>query len=504
MPRPDTQDPASLDRFVDSLLAAGFEPVGDGRSWRGPIHPALTGLTTATEMRVRIVDGWPWVSPRVEVRGLPLGRHRNAAGDVCLWAVGDPSLEWLTWAGIEARIGLWAAEAQGRGTADDPSLEPHLTFTGLTAGLATINLTGRALREGDVSPLAATRNHWGLEIGEGGEVGRWYVRERPTSPPQTIDDLRLRLLNRQRDDLDEILAAVGSDGGPTFIVFAWSTPVGPNLLVLGLVRRADGTVEARPYEAARTDVEILQARAGPDAERLKARRVAVFGVGAVGSRVADLLARQGVGSLDLFDSQRLRPGDVVRHNLSRIFLGDPKTTGMRTSIFAAAEWSRVDTHGATWAPTTIGQACAGADLVLDATGMAVFAEQLSRICARDSKPLVSAALYRSGRIGRVRLQVADGRFPISDRHADERVPIIPPGDDEGAISWEAGCADPIVESSPIRAASLAATAARVVSDHLCGRLAGECDVIEVYEPLDGPAPFDVIGTRWYRVTCSAS
>ena len=500
MPRPDTLDPASLDRFVDSLLAAGFEPVGDGRSWRGPIHPALIRLTTATGMRVRIVDGWPWVSPRVDVSGLRLGRHRNAEGDVCLWEVGDPSLEWLTWAGIDARIELWAAGAQGRGTADDPSLDPHLTFTGMTLGLATINLTDRAMREGDVAPLAATRKEWGLAIGEGGEVGRWYVRERPTSPPQTIEDLRLKLLNRQRDDLDEVLAAVGSEGGATFLVFAWSTPVGPNLLILGLARRADDTIEARPYEAARTDAEILRARAGPDAERLKARRVAVFGAGAVGSRVADLLARQGVGTLDLFDSQRLRPGDVVRHNLNRLFLGDAKTEGTHTSILLAAPWTSVTVHDATWSPTAIARAVAAVDLAIDATGVAVFAEQLSRICARDGKPLVSAALYRSGRVGRVRLQIADGPFPISERHTDERVPVIPPGDDEGAISWEAGCADPIVESSPIRVAAVAATAARVVSDHLCGRLAGECDVVEVHEVLDGPAPFDVIGTHWYHVT----
>ena len=244
------------------------------------------------------------------------------------WEIGDPSREWLTWPGVVGRIEKWALEAQGYATADDPGLDPHLTFTGTRLGLATIDLTGREIRDWDVGTLNATLKDCRLEIGVGALVGRWYVRDRPKSPPQTLDDLRSQLRRRQRDDLDAALATVGQPSGTSFLVFAWNTPVGPNLLVLDLTRDGAGQVVASPYEAARTDQEVLRLRAGTDAPALTDRTVALFGVGAVGSHVADLLARSGLGRLAIYDRQIIRPGDVVRHAAGGLRIGDSKVDAM--------------------------------------------------------------------------------------------------------------------------------------------------------------------------------
>src|SRR5947209_6901640 len=108
MPDPETLDPASLDTFTTSLIEAGFVRDSDGRTWHGPIHPALKQFTDATHMRVVIRDGWPFLHPRTYADGTPNGLHRTTNGDVCLWEDGDPSFNWLTWDGISARIEQWA------------------------------------------------------------------------------------------------------------------------------------------------------------------------------------------------------------------------------------------------------------------------------------------------------------------------------------------------------------------------------------------------------------
>ncbi len=52
---------------------------------------------------------------------------------------------------------------------------------------------------------------------------------------------------------------------------------------------------------------------GEDAQKkLRTRRVALFGVGGVGSYVAEALARAGVGQIDLTDSDRVCPSNINR------------------------------------------------------------------------------------------------------------------------------------------------------------------------------------------------
>ncbi len=481
MPAPDTLDPSSLDRLVESLLAAGFEPVGDKRSWTGPLHPALRDLTDATTMRIVVRDGWPFRQPKVYVEGLELGQHRNAAGDVCLWEEGDPSGQWRTWEDIAHRVEEWAAAAHGHPTADDPGLDPHLSFTGTIAGLATIDLTDREIRDWDVVQLRAQRKGESLQIGEGDLRGRWYGRRRPHTPPQTLGDVRVQLRRRQQDDLDQALSSVGEQDGISFLVFAWQTPGGDNLLILGLERGADGQVVASPYEAARTDVGILRLRAGPDASALAAKKVVIFGAGAIGSHVADLLARSGVGQITMFDAQRLRPGDLVRHAANALIVGYDKVIALRVSISAHAPWTTVITHAqSAWAPSALADAAEAADLVIDAVGLASLTAQLSMVCAQKERTLVSVALYRRGDLGRVRTQTPRAENLIAHRPEDARFPVIPPGDEEAGARWEAGCGSPIAQASPVSVAGIAATAARVIIDQLLDRVALDSDIIETY------------------------
>lgn len=66
-------------------------------------------------------------------------------------------------------------------------------------------------------------------------------------------------------------------------------------------------------------------------ERLERARVAVFGIGGVGGHTVEALARSGVGSLDLIDSDR-----VCLSNLNRQIIATHKTLG-RYKVEAARE-----------------------------------------------------------------------------------------------------------------------------------------------------------------------
>ena len=62
-----------------------------------------------------------------------------------------------------------------------------------------------------------------------------------------------------------------------------------------------------------TDFSRTERLLGKDAmDALKSARVAVFGVGGVGGYVCEALARSGVGSLDLIDSDVVSPSNLNR------------------------------------------------------------------------------------------------------------------------------------------------------------------------------------------------
>ena len=114
----------------------------------------------------------------------------------------------------------------------------------------------------------------------------------------------------------------------------WKKAASPNLLILWL-EGTNGSVTATSIEAALVDLGVLLLRAGPDAAQLRGPPR-----GRAWSRCdripgSALLARNGVGTLSLFDHQRLRPGDIVRHASSSSFVGKSKVASMKSADAAA-------------------------------------------------------------------------------------------------------------------------------------------------------------------------
>ena len=85
---------------------------------------------------------------------------------------------------------------------------------------------------------------------------------------------------------------------------------------------------------------------GKDAvERLKNARVAVFGVGGVGGFCIEALARAGVGSLDLIDSDTVAESNLNRQIIAtRETIGEYKTAVMKNRILSINPEAKITTY----------------------------------------------------------------------------------------------------------------------------------------------------------------
>lgn len=86
-------------------------------------------------------------------------------------------------------------------------------------------------------------------------------------------------------------------------------------------------------DARQAGEDALSARIGPDArERLRQARVGVAGLGGLGSHIAVMLARSGVGVLHLVDFDLVDESNLNRQHYFREHLGRPKTEALAEQL----------------------------------------------------------------------------------------------------------------------------------------------------------------------------
>ena len=89
--------------------------------------------------------------------------------------------------------------------------------------------------------------------------------------------------------------------------------------------------------------ELLLGRQGM--ERLKAARVAVFGIGGVGGHVVEALARSGIGAIDLIDHDRVSLSNINRQIIAtHQTLDQLKVDAAKERILSINPECRVTTH----------------------------------------------------------------------------------------------------------------------------------------------------------------
>lgn len=494
----DALDVASLERFQLELVNAGFEPVDVAqRSWVGPIAESLRGLTEAETMKIVFYDGWPFQHPRLFVEGLD-ERHVSARGEVCLWATGAPPEEWQTFSEFGARIDEWAEHAATEFRPEDFALDAHLSFGSVRLGtIATVDLESLHLSRagGGRDEISGTWKQDGrlLEIKRGrqGEIeGRWYFVGKVKVPPRDLDGVRALLDGSQQKNFDRRYKQVAEHGKTRLFMLVWDRELGREALVL-LTEKKGAEAVAQAIEVAPTDMPFLKLRAGPDSEVLGEKKIVLFGAGAIGSNLSLLLARAGLGELVVVDGDCLRPSNVVRHAANSIAVGRDKAATVYTDAHFSAPWTTVrPVIESPWKPSRLRELIAGADLVIETTGLSSFALLVSYICRESQTPLVSAALYRGGAVARVRRQAKRADVALAERSPANGHPLIPPGDEP--VAYEPGCSEPVNNASPVAVSAAAALAAEVAIDTLTKRFDYPDEAIDIYRPLD-QAPFDRLG-----------
>ena len=121
----------------------------------------------------------------------------------------------------------------------------------------------------------------------------------------------------------------------------------------------------------------LAARHGTDLQqRLEAARVAVCGLGGLGSNIAIALARAGVGHLSLFDFDRVDISNLNRQQYFVRQLGMRKTDAMRENLADIAPYCQVD----------------ATDIRLDETNIPTLLEGTPIICEAFDKAEAKAML----------------------------------------------------------------------------------------------------------------
>jgi molybdopterin/thiamine biosynthesis adenylyltransferase len=482
---------AARDDLADALARARFRrcddalPDCDGPGWRGTLTFTTDGDTDArrraTVVDVVVPEDYPFRAPRIhpgnrvwaevatgrtfgdEYYEPGRGWHREADLALCLFDDADHTLlPWADGAALLQQATAWLA-ADAAGWPDDaPALdleryleaadEQRVLLYGALNGLDGAVLRCHARRNGVLRLTGPAGQH---RSGRRSGSRRWG--------PDAVWVAAAGELTRPIRDWDDLRAAVGPDraqaptraqrAGLRRVLLTYTRRGVPAALALELAPGPDRTVQLRALRSAPDDRATRAIRAGRDAADLGRRRVAIIGVGAVGSVVADLLHRGGVGQLQLIDADRLLPGNTTRHLLGERAVGLPKARAVADTLRAARPLhGQVSTQVATLGTTAdAADLLAAFDVVVDATADSTATAMLTTAAAAGAGQLLSVAVLADGHAVRVdRTPPPDGQQPLP-------APQLPP---PSPTVYEAGCGSPVSTTPPWAAWEAAAIAAR--------------------------------------------
>ncbi len=143
-------------------------------------------------------------------------------------------------------------------------------------------------------------------------------------------------------------------------------------------------------------------------EKLKKARVAVFGVGGVGGYVVEALARSGVGTLDLIDSDTVAPSNINRQIIAlHSTMGQSKVEVAKRRILDINPTAAVNTYEVFYLPETAHLFdFSNYDYVVDAIDTVSGKLELVRRAKEAGVPII-CSMGAGGKIDPCRFQIAD-------------------------------------------------------------------------------------------------
>ena len=241
----------------------------------------------------------------------------------------------------------------------------------------------------------------------------------------------------------------------------------------GLRTSARGNVMLRPQNVGLEEARLRT----PTLQGLEEKSVGIVGLGAVGSPIAEQLARACIGSLFLVEYDTFDSGNIVRHAADMRHLGRNKGLAMADRIAEISPNTRVDTatsrFGGVLANTTADEASVtsqltGCDVIVSAVADHNLGLYINRIAVAAGKPVILPWAVPGG-WGGVVLQHIPGKtaclecwmtyMAAADAGGD---PIdYPVEDDDGTLVFR-GCSAPSFTGTGFDLLQVSLVATRVI------------------------------------------
>lgn len=243
------------------------------------------------------------------------------------------------------------------------------------------------------------RLHRALQEGElKDELLRWFRVDQKFADTFTP----WQLSNRVK--LSETLGYVLSDG-VEYICTVEATESTPKARAYCLISKQEETFVLPLDIMVLYRAEPYRRLAAATVESLSSKKIAIVGVGSGGGELAVQFASAGVGTLFVFDGERLEPANLIRHQLTRCDLGRRKVTAIATNLVERDLPTKVAeyfTDVVVWADEFRSSlAELKPDLIVCATDSRESRRFVNYCSAKLGIPLVIAGILDQGRIGEV-------------------------------------------------------------------------------------------------------
>lgn len=212
-------------------------------------------------------------------------------------------------------------------------------------------------------------------------------------------------------------------------------------------------------------------------QALGQKKVAIVGLGSLGSKVAVSLARSGVSRFLLVDDDIVQPANLVRNQLDWLSVGYDKVDGVKGAIRLVQPEAEVLRRSFRFAGqesasynTTVLEQLATCDLVIDATASPKVFSSIAAICARRKVAVVWGEVFAGG-IGALMARSLPGHDadPLDVRAAiHEYLAKLPEAPFQHAQGYDADADGQVFVAGDAEVSQLAAALTQFSIDALVG------------------------------------
>jgi molybdopterin/thiamine biosynthesis adenylyltransferase len=210
---------------------------------------------------------------------------------------------------------------------------------------------------------------------------------------------------------------------------------------------------------------------------LAQKKVAIVGLGSVGSKVAVSLARSGITRFLLIDDDILKPSNLTRNQLDWSSIGYDKVDAVQSAINlihpaaeAACRTFRFAGQESSSYNTTVLEQIAGCDLVIDATASPKVFSSIAAICTRRKVAVVWGEVFAGG-IGALMARCLPGfdADPLEIRRAIHAYLVsMPDAPFQHAQAYDTDVDDEVFVAGDAEVSALSASLTQFAIDALVG------------------------------------